>query len=300
MDFGKIDIAHIDSIPFKLPADHPKNKDIISGKRLPKPSIYIGASGWGMKELSGALYPRTLKSNQYLTHYSRAYKTVELSALFYGLPAPDQIKRWYDQTPPDFRFCPKFLQQITHTNRLINVSEYLELYLDCISGLGEKLGPILFMPHPSLGPKDQAKLLNFMDQLPDWINFQIELRHPDWFMGTNHEGFFDELQKRRQAALITDTAGRRDALHMHLTTPQAMVRFAGYNLHPTDYQRIDDWTDRLACWIEHGLESVYFFIHQAEEHLTPLLIRYFIEQLNAKARLNLPQPTLVSDQTLFG
>ncbi len=87
---------------------------------------------------------------------------------------------------------------------------------------------------------------------------------------------------------------------MHLNVPHVIVRFAGYNLHPTDYQRIDDWTDRLAFWIENGLESVYFFIHQAEENLTPLLIRYFIEQLNAKARLNLPQPILVSDQTLFG
>jgi uncharacterized protein YecE (DUF72 family) len=300
MDFGKIAITHIDSIQFKLPADHPKNAEILSGKQLSKPSIYIGASGWGMKEFAGVLYPRTLKSSQYLTHYSRSYKSVELSALFYGLPTPQQIRRWYDQTPLDFRFCPKFLQQITHTNKLSHVSEYLDQYLDCISGLGEKLGPILFMPHPSLGPTNQTQLLNFINSLPDWVNFHIELRHPDWFVGKHHEGFFDELQKRKRAALITDTAGRRDALHMHLTVPHVMVRFAGYNLHPTDYQRIDDWTDRLACWIENGLESVYFFIHQAEENLTPILIRYFIEQLNAKARLNLPQPILVSDQTLFG
>lgn len=300
MDFGKINHALLDSIPFKLPPDHPKNAEILSGKRNPKPTIYIGASGWGMKELAGVLYPRSLKNTQFLSHYSRAYNTVELSSLFYGLPAHDQLKRWHDQTPPNFRFCPKFLQQITHTNKLSNVSEHLERYLDCISGLGEKLGPILFMPHPSLGPKQQEQILKFIDLLPQWANFFIELRHPDWFMDTNHENFFDELQKRQRAALITDTAGRRDALHMHLTVPQVMVRFAGNNLHPTDYQRIDDWTDRLAFWIENGLESAYFFVHQSQENLTPVLIRYFIQSLNEKANVNIHQPILASDHTLFG
>jgi uncharacterized protein YecE (DUF72 family) len=300
MDFGKIDPSLLDSVNFQLPPDHPNTGLVLPGTRASNPKVYIGASGWGMKELSGVLYPKTLKSNQFLKHYSSAYNTVELSALFYGLPAPTQIEQWYQQTPAHFRFCPKLPQQITHTQKFSQIDDLLERYLDCVSGLGEKLGPLLFMPHPSLGPKEQERILTFIDQLPDWLNFFIELRHPEWFKNTQHAGFFHALQQRQRGALITDTAGRRDTLHMHLTVPHCMVRFAGNNLHPTDYQRIDDWAQRLADWIKQGLQSVYFFIHQSQEQQTPELIRYLIDQLNEHAQLNIPQPTLVRDHTLFG
>src|SRR5699024_6606524 len=37
-----------------------------------------------------------------------------------------------------------------------------------------------------------------------------------------------------------DTAGRRDLLHMLLTSPTAFVRYVGAN-HPSDYSRLEDW-----------------------------------------------------------
>jgi hypothetical protein len=44
---------------------------------------------------------------------------------------------------------------------------------------------------------------------------------------------------------MSDTYGRRDCVHMELTTPEATIRFAGNNLAPSDYTRLDAWVERL-------------------------------------------------------
>ena len=65
--------------------------------------------------------------------------------------------------------------------------------------------------------------------------------------------------------MITDTAGRRDALHMCLTTAAVFIRFVGSAPHPSDRSRIAEWIDRIGRWTDSGLEELYFFIHQKEE-----------------------------------
>ena len=55
--------------------------------------------------------------------------------------------------------------------------------------------------------------------------------------------------------MITDTAGRRDCAHMHLTIPKAFIRYVGNSLHPTDYTRIDVWVERMKYWLDHGMEE---------------------------------------------
>ena len=80
-------------------------------------------------------------------------------------------------------------------------------------------------------------------------------------------GLFEELTARGIGAVITDTAGRRDVMHMQPGCPEVLVRFAGNLLHPSDYRRLDDWADRIAGWCAYPLRAVYFMIHQPEEHL---------------------------------
>ncbi len=82
--------------------------------------------------------------------------------------------------------------------------------------------------------------------------------------------------------VITDTPGRRDVLHMRLTAPVAFIRYVGNNLHPTDYQRIDAWVDRIKSWVDKGLREIYFFTHNPEELTSPEMCRYVVEQFNKK------------------
>ena len=108
----------------------------------------------------------------------------------------------------------------------------------------------------------------------------------------------DVLGRHGAGAVITDTAGRRDCAHMHLAIPNALVRFVGNSLHPSDYQRIDDWVQRIGHYIEQGMEHLWFFVHQHEERSSPELATYFVNQLNAQHGLGLRAPMVVQP-TLF-
>jgi uncharacterized protein YecE (DUF72 family) len=82
---------------------------------------------------------------------------------------------------------------------------------------------------------------------------------------------------------------------MRLTTPKAFVRFVGNNLHKSDFERMDDWVERIALWFDSGLQTLYFFIHQHNELYTPELIAYMINKLNKRCNLQLNPPKLLNN-----
>ena len=87
-------------------------------------------------------------------------------------------------------------------------------------------------------------------------------------------------------------------MHMRLTNNEAFVRYVGAN-HPTDYQRLNDWVERLSDWVDLGLKNIHFFVHQNLEVESPLLAAYFIEKLNKKLGLDLKIPNEEQQQSLF-
>ncbi|CAN5134718.1 hypothetical protein BH23BAC2_BH23BAC2_06970 [soil metagenome] len=97
------------------------------------------------------------------------------------------------------------------------------------------------------------------------------------------------MEKFKITNVITDTAGRRDLLHMRLTTPTAFVRYTGAN-HATDYTRLDKWTLKAAEWSRLGLQNFYFFVHQNIEKESPFLAAYFIDKLNKKLKTKIKIP----------
>ncbi len=72
------------------------------------------------------------------------------------------------------------------------------------------------------------------------------MRHPDWFKGSISEELFETLHTLNIGAVITDTAGRRDCAHMHLSIQKTFIRYVGNSLHPTDYTRIDEVMQTIA------------------------------------------------------
>ena len=98
---------------------------------------------------------------------------------------------------------------------------------------------------------------------------------------------------------MVDTAGRRDLMHMRLTTPKAFIRYVGAN-HKSDYTRLDDWVERIAEWREQGIKEIDFFVHQNIEKALPLLSAHFIKNLNEKMGSNLVIPKMGGNtNTLF-
>ena len=91
---------------------------------------------------------------------------------------------------------------------------------------------------------------------------------------------------------IRDRAGRRDIMHMRLTTNEAFIRYVGAN-HESDYSRLEDWTNKLKEWKAMGLKNIHFFVHQNMELESPLLSAYFIDNINKELGTNLIIPKTI-------
>lgn len=185
---------------------------------------------------------------------------------------------------------------ISQIKRLQNAEHMTGEFLKGISALGDSLGPCFLQMHPTFGPKSIDVLQNYLAWLPTDFELFVEVRHPDWFVGENFSNLAKVLEDTGKGFVITDTAGRRDCAHMRLTNPKAFIRFVGNSLHKTDYERIDDWVERLKKWMDEGLTHLYFFMHQHDELHSPELIKYTIQRMNERCKLDIPVPVYLYEQ----
>lgn len=295
MEFGKVSPEDLSQIDFTLPPDHPGTTALLKKqKKKADTKIFVGCAKWGRPDWVGKIYPKKTKAGDFLEHYARQFNCIELNATFYRMPTRKQTSGWKSKVGDDFKFCPKFVDQITHIKRLKEVDELTDRFLEGISGFEKNLGPVFLMPHPGMGPKTLETLEAFIQSLPKDIELYTELRHKDWF--GNPEAFgavFAMLERNHSGSIITDASGRRDCVHMRLTTPSAFIRFVGNGLHPTDYTRCEDWIQRMKAWADQGIDSMYFFMHQHEELHSPELCRYLIPKINAQLGTNIHVPQFV-------
>ncbi|MGV0964881.1 DUF72 domain-containing protein [Empedobacter falsenii] len=237
------------------------------------------------------------KTKDELSYYSTQFNSIELNATYYRSPSKENVETWANKTPKDFKFFPKIPQSISHYGRLQNVTDKLNQYLDAVALFEEKLGMIFLQMHENFAPKDFEKLENFIQNFPKGYPLAVELRHEDWF--SNEENFnqlVSLLEKHNISNIIVDTAGRRDMVHMRLTSNEAFVRFVGANI-PSDYERLDEWIETIKLWKAEGLQKLYFFIHQNLELESPMLAKYFIKKLNNDLDLDIRGPQ--DELTLF-
>jgi uncharacterized protein YecE (DUF72 family) len=146
----------------------------------------------------------------------------------------------------------------------------------------------------TFSPKRKEELFDFLRSLPTGLQFFMEVRHPSWFTnGDMREELFTALKEMNIGAVITDTSGRRDCAHMHLTLPKTFIRYVGNSLHATDYTRIDEWVSRMKHWLDKGLEELYFFMHMHDEATSPELTVYLVDKMNKELGLNLIKPKFI-------
>lgn len=298
MEFGKVPDAELNKIDFSLPPDPEVNKEVLK-KGKGKTKFFIGCAKWGRKDWIGKLYPKGTKEKDFLEYYARMFNSIEFNGFYYGLHSREQVEKWKEKVPKGFKFCPKFTQSITHYKRLQDVQPEVDQFLSVIDAFGDSLGPVFLMPHPQMGIKYIPVIEHFIADIPKDVALFLELRHEDFYTEGYNKEVYDFLRKHKRGTVITDAAGRRDCVHMHLSTPECFIRFVGNSLHKTDYTRIDEWVDRIKDWMKEGLETCYFFMHQHEELHSPELIKYFIEQMNKKCGTDLKTPALQQDNTLF-
>ena len=295
MKFGKL--RTIQNVDFSLPPDPAANTRIFQElKNKPgKSRLFIGATGWGMKEWVGKYYPAGTKPQDYLAHYAQQFNTIELNTTHYRIPDELTIERWREQSTEDFRFCSKVPQRISHSRDLspegpVNLTRQ---FCDAVAGLREKLGPCFIQLPPYFGADRLPVLRAFLE---NWnkggLPLAVEARHESWFdKPQNFEQLAELLEQFSASTVITDVAGRRDVCHMRLTTGTVLVRFVGNALHPTDFSRIEDWSKRLRSWFENGLKNAYFFTHEPDNILSPELASFLHEKMEGTDNLEVRGPT---------
>lgn len=286
MNFGKVEDPG--QVNFTLPPTHKGTHRIL--KRYKKASfknVRIGCAKWNRTDLK-VFYPPG--AGDELKYYSSQFNSVELNATFYRMFPEDQFRTWNKKSAKNFQFFPKVPRIISHSKRLKDTEKLVDDFITNIQPLKKKLGMVFLQMPNNFHPKHLERLEPFFSHWPKEIPLAAEFRHTEWY---NNEAvakhLYKILEKYKITNVITDTAGRRDLLHMRLTTNTAFIRYTGAN-HSTDYTRLDDWLDRIEEWHKDGLRNLYFFLHQNVEKESPQLAAYFIEKCNDRFNTEIKIP----------
>lgn len=298
MEFGKVPVSQLKYIDFILPEEPVFNKQVLKGKAVKSPKVYIGCAKWGRKEWVGKIYPPKTKDKDFLKHYVQHYNSIELNATHYKIYDEATVQKWADTAGgKDFLFCPKMYKGVTHFGSLQGKDFITDEFLKGIAAFGKHLGPVFIQVSETFSAARKEELFAFLHSLPSGVQFFVEMRHNDWFDDeVIRNDLFTTLRKLNMGAVITDTSGRRNCAHMQLPIPKAFIRYVGNSLHPTDYTRIDGWTERIQYWLNNGLQELYFFMHMHDEATSPELTVYLVDKLNAACGLQLEKPAFIMQQ----
>ena len=234
--------------------------------------LWIGTSGFQYSEWKGNFYPEDLPTAKMLPFYAERFLTTEINYTFHRIPSAKTIDNWKKLTPANFRFALKAPQKITHWSKLRDCADTLEFFCKVVSGLGDRLGPILFQLPPNF-KKDSAVLSSFLRELPSMCA-AFEFRHESWFDGE----IFELLKTRNIALCIADTET--------LETPKIATADYGYlRLRREDYTKIDieRWT-KFLCEQERKWRDVFVYFKHEESGVGPKLALQMIEMLAGQDR----------------
>jgi uncharacterized protein YecE (DUF72 family) len=233
-----------------------------------KGRLYVGTSGWSYGW--DAFYPPDLPSREYLAHYSRQFRTVEINYSFYHLPRPSTYESWAARTPSVFTFSVKLSRFITHIKRLSEVKAELEKFLVNASSLGPKLGPILVQLPPSL-KIDPARLGEFltaaeearqqvgMEQPP---RMAFEFRHRSWFELPGVNDALEVLEKHGAALVFAQSSRYPYPESEPVTSDFVYLRFHGPDkMFASLYgaEMLKRWVPRARRWMKQGLDVYAYF-----------------------------------------
>ena len=230
--------------------------------------FWIGTSGFQYAEWKGNFYPEDLPAAKMLPFYAERFSTTEINYTFHRIPAPKTIENWKQLTPDNFRFSLKAPQKITHWSKLRECADTLEYFCKVATGLGERLGPVLFQLPPTF-KKDIDVLSSFLREFPS-MRAAFEFRHESWF----DDEIFGLLKSRNVALCIADTDD--------LATPKKITANYGYlRLRREDYQRID--VERWAKFVreqEADWEHVFVYFKHEESGIGPKLAQQMMQLLS--------------------
>jgi uncharacterized protein YecE (DUF72 family) len=195
--------------------------------------LMIGTAGWSIARAMAHAFDA---DGSGLERYASVFSGVEINSSFYRPHRKDTYARWAASVPADFRFSVKCPKVITHTARLVDARDELARFLDEISALDDRLGPILVQLPPSL-KFDAARVRNFFE-------LACSLHRGAWVCEPRHGSWFEP----EAVALLTEYCIARVA------ADPGIVEAAG---EPA-------CSRTLAYWRLHGSPEIYYSPYSAE------------------------------------
>jgi uncharacterized protein YecE (DUF72 family) len=192
----------------------------------PPEGMFLGTSAWSHKDWVGNFYPANCSPKDYLAEYAKRLASVEVDSTFYAIPKADVVKGWRERTPDGFVFAAKFPQTITHEKRLAECEDDVKAFLDVMSHLGPKLGPLLLQFPSTFQAEAFDMLARFLASLPDGFRYAIEIRHRSWLT----DRFYELLRAHRVAFALVDSP--RLPRQVVTTTDFTYIRWMGDRNQP--------------------------------------------------------------------
>ena len=204
----------------------------------------IGTAGWALPH---AWRDRFEPGPSNLARYATRFACAEINSSFYRQHRRATWERWAASVPACFRFAVKLPRAITHDQRLIAADVLLDVFLDEVRGLGDRLGPLLVQLPPSLA-LDAPAAGEFFATLRDRHDGDVacEPRHDSWFGAAG-----DRLLRAHRIARVGADPARCDAA----AEPGGWPSLAYLRLHGSPRMYYSDYPDDALRRIADGLRA---------------------------------------------
>lgn len=184
---------------------------------MEKSKIYFGCSSFNTSSWKTLFYPEDIRRKDWFDFYAKQFNTYEFNGSFYKFPEVENLLKWYDKTPDDFRFSIKVPKLITHNKRLKNCKkEIAEFYSVIREGLKSKLACVLWQFSPGFDYNSEKLELIISSMNPECKNV-IEFRNISWwrndvlenlsengiiFCNVNYPNLPNEIQKTSDTGYV--------------------------------------------------------------------------------------------------
>jgi uncharacterized protein YecE (DUF72 family) len=230
--------------------------------------IHIGTSGWSYKHWRGQFYPHGLASTKWLAYYAGFFETTEINTSFYHLPAADTVKKWMQQVPPYFIFCPKISRFLTHMKKLRDPEEPLERFFSIFAPMKKMMGPVLIQLPPFLKFNFEvaAHFYAVLRKRYRTYSFVMEARHDTW-LGKDSL----ELMTKYEIGWVIAQSGVEFPYAEQVTAKNIYVRFHGPGaLYASSYsdEQLHSFALKFDNWERQGHAIWAFFNNDIHGYAT--------------------------------
>ena len=279
----------------------------------------VGCPMWANRDWVGSVLPTDTPVGGELAAYARVCNAVEGNTTFYAVPSASTVDRWRAATPEGFRFLLKLPREITHDRKLRDVQRELSDFAERFTPLLDRLGPCSVQLPASFGPEDLPALMNFLAATPSAFDWAVEVRHPGFHAGGDHErALNDALHEAGVDRVIFDSrpvfAGPREtpeeieawenkprlSVRAVATGNQPVVRFIGQTDPAANPAFWEPWVERVGRWIADGRRPLVF-LHTPDNVAAPGMCRDFYGDVAAVQDIPPlpPAPGVAAPNALF-